>query len=206
MLKNEHGENEPSIEELSRIYSEQLNSVLSEDDPSKFKPVLDQPKEDENFPIPLSGLINHWTVEYYRQIIQQHEHLDVFAQVFLVANIIAAVRQEEIKEMDPLVTDTSEEKIARWSEATREEISGLVEDTQMEAGLEEKTGEKLEPMQSVPRQPTKGEMAMFFLSEIEDYKRAKKEEASALFHIRRSEKFISEDQRKNILREIESLE
>ena len=75
-----------------------------------------------------------------------------------------------------------------------------------EIKVQEKTGEKLEPMQSVPRQPTKGEMAMFFLSEIEDYKRAKKEEASALFHIRRSEKFISEDQRKNILREIESLE
>ncbi len=194
-----------SPEVLGRIYSEQLNAIMTEDDPSKLSPVLEPKHEEEGGLLPLNQLIHRSSVEYYRKIIQEHEHLDVFAQVFFIAQLIAATREEEIEELEPFVGDFTEKRIAEMAANARNAIDDLVYDAKLEVELEEKTGEKSEPLPASPRALTPAEFDMWVLSEIEDYKRAKRERESALFHAERVEGFLSEDQQEKLLEEIESM-
>lgn len=205
MDKNEKGDSELSPEELGRIYSEQINAILTEDEPAKFKPVLGPELKAETDIMPLSRLIHRSSVEYYRKIIQEHEHLDVFAQAFFLAQLIAATRAEEIEELEPFVGDIPEERIAEMAANARNAIDDLIYDTKLEVELEEKTGEKSKPLPASPRALTPAEFDMFILSEIEDYERAKRERESALFHAERVRGFLSEDQQEQLLEEAEDM-
>lgn len=206
MTEEESENSEPSPEVLSGIYSEQINAILWEDDPAGIKPVLEPDREEKTKVLPLNMLIHRSTVGYYRQIIQEHERLDIFSQAFLVARLIAAARKEEIEELEPLVRDLTEEEIADMSKTAREEINSTIKDLQLDVALEQMTGEKVGP---TPQKPTPEQwstwMKMQSLADLGYYQQAIKERESALFHARRVQKYIPEEQQQNILSEIDAM-
>jgi len=199
---------ELSPDELGRIYSEQLNIILTEERPNKVAPVLEHPGNERKEPLPLNMLITRSEAVYYRRIIERYKNWDIFAQTFLVAHLIAAFADQVIEESKHLDGIMTEQKLAEITRDTRQAQDHLVFETKLESDLQKITDKKSETLpKETPRTPSAEELKqwhnMELLAEWDDYQKAKQRKANALLHADKVKEFLSEEQQRELLIDVD---